>query len=145
MKKKKKVKYNRATMKCPYCGGGVTFRSADGIYKDNLNGTMLYVCKNYPACDAYVRVKAGTTEPLGTMADGKLRTLRIKAHQYFDLLHKTGIMTKEEAYQWLAYIISAPLSQAHIGYLGAYYCQVVIDESKKRLYSSKRKFYKGVG
>lgn len=138
MKKKKKA-VNYSTMKCPYCGGSVSFRSADGIYKDNSRGTMLYVCKNYPVCDAYVRVKPGTREPIGLMADGKLRALRNTAHHYFDKLHTTGIMTKDEAYRWLAFTISAPQSQAHIGYLGEYYCQRVIDESKRMLTAKKKK------
>ena len=60
-------------------------------------------------------------------------------------------MGKQEAYNWLAGVISAPLSQAHIGYLGEYYCQVVIDESKKLLerrqirYPSHRVWYQEGG
>ena len=42
-------------------------------------------------------------------------------------------MSKQEAYYWLANLISAPLSEAHIGYLGEYYCTQVIEESKKLL------------
>ena len=56
-------------MRCPYCGSPVELRSADGIYQDNRRGTWLYVCRNYPQCDAYVRVHAGTDIPVGTMAE----------------------------------------------------------------------------
>lgn len=42
-------------------------------------------------------------------------------------------MTRREAYQWLAYITQAPMSHAHIGHLGEYYCRVVIRESRKLL------------
>ena len=87
------------------------------------------------ACDAYVRVHPGTKKPVGTMANGKLRAMRSTAHRYFDMIHKSGLMTKNEAYQWLAYKVCAPLSQAHIGLMGEYYCQQVIDESKKLLIS----------
>lgn len=131
--KSKKKKVNYAEMRCPYCGGSVVLKSADGIYKDNKSDTLLYVCKHYPECDAYVQVKRGTKIPMGTMADGKLRALRIAAHRVFDKLHKSGAMSRQEAYMWLAHIIQAPLSQAHIGYLGEYYCNVVIEESKKLL------------
>ncbi|MBE5752641.1 MAG: hypothetical protein E7343_01060 [Clostridiales bacterium] len=96
---------------------------------------MLLVCRNYPVCDAYVRVLPGTNKPVGTMANGKLRAMRNTAHRYFDMIHKSGLMTKNEAYQWLAYKVCAPLSQAHIGLMGEYYCQQVIDESKKLLIS----------
>ena len=64
------------------------------------------------------------------MADGKLRALRTAAHHAFDKLYRNGFMTRQEAYMWLANLISAPLGQAHIGYLGEYYCNLVIQESR---------------
>lgn len=135
--KKNKTRYNYSTMRCPYCGATVELRSADGIYKENKNQTMLYVCRNYPACDAYVRVHPGTNIPVGTMANRKLRVLRETAHTYFDRLHTSGIMTKEEAYYWLANLIQAPLGKAHIGYLGEYYCKRVMQESMNLLNSPR--------
>ena len=130
-KKRKGLKSNQ--MRCPYCGKPVVFRSADGIYKDNSRGTMLYVCSDYPRCDAYVRAHAGTSIPVGTLANRELRSLRRTAHHYFDRLHESGMMSKQDAYQWLADLISAPLSQAHIGYLGEYYCKQVIEKSRELL------------
>ena len=130
---KKKTSFNYSTLRCPYCGSSVQYRSADGIYKENKNNTMLYVCSKYPVCDSYVRVHSGTNKPIGVMADGKLRALRTKAHHYFDKLYTSGLMTKNDAYYWLANLISAPLSEAHIGHLGEYYCNVVIEECKKNL------------
>ena len=130
--KKQKHARNQAP-RCPYCGSTTTLRSAEGIYKDNSRNTMLYVCRNYPSCDAYVRVQAGSNLPLGTMANGKLRTLRREAHHYFDQLYKRGIMSKDEAYLWMADILAVPMSRAHIGMMGEYYCSVVIEESKKLL------------
>jgi len=138
-KKGKGLEINR--MRCPYCGASVVYRSVDGIYRDNSRGTMLYVCSHYPQCDAYVRVHAGTNIPVGTLANHKLRTLRRTAHHYFDQLYRSGMMSKQDAYQWLADLICAPLSEAHIGYLGEYYCKQVIEESRKLLEqrNSKRK------
>ena len=51
-KKKKRKGFDRGGMRCPYCGSPVVYRSADGIYRDNSRGTMLYVCSRYPECDA---------------------------------------------------------------------------------------------
>lgn len=85
MKKKRK-----RPMRCPYCGATVVYRSADGIYQNNKNGAMLYVCSRYPECDAYVRVQPGTTIPLGTLANGDLRALRRETHHYFDRLYTSG-------------------------------------------------------
>ena len=133
-KSKKRKGINTAPSRCPYCGGKVIYRSADGIYQDNSRGTMLYVCSNYPECDAYVRTHTGTRMPVGTMANHELRMLRKTAHSYFDRLYKTGLMTKDEAYVWLANLIDAPLSQAHIGYLGEYHCGLVIEQCKLYLH-----------
>ena len=100
---------------------------------------MLYVCSNYPECDAYVRTHAGTRIPVGTMANHELRNLRNTAHHYFDQLYESGYMSKQDAYQWLADLIIAPLSEAHIWYLGEYYCKQVIEESRKLLERQKAK------
>ena len=123
---------------CPYCGSTVSLRSADGIYKENAAGAKLYVCSRYPDCDAYVRAVPGTNTPIGSMANGSLRALRSEAHKHFDLLFQTGLMTRNEAYIWLAAKLQAPLSKAHIGHLGEYYCRQVIEESKKMLENRRR-------
>lgn len=65
--KKKRKGITGGIHRCPYCGSPVTYRSADGIYKDNSRKTMLYVCSHYPECDAYVRVHTGTNIPVGTI------------------------------------------------------------------------------
>lgn len=138
-RKKNRKGFSMSQMRCPYCGGPVTYRSADGIYHDNSRNTMLYVCSHYPECDAYVRVHTGTNIPVGTLANQELRALRRTAHHYFDQLYQSGLMSKQDAYQWLADLICAPLSQAHIGYLGEYYCKQVIEESRKFLERSREK------
>ena len=134
---KKKQRAQCISPRCPYCGSHSVLRSADGIYRNNSKNTMLYVCSKFPACDSYVRVHPGTKIPMGTMANRQLRALRNEAHHYFDQLYKRGLMSKEDAYQWLASILAAPMGQAHIGLLGEYYCRQVIAESKKVLNSRK--------
>ena len=98
---------------------------------------MLYVCKRYPLFDAYVRTHPGTNRPVGTLANRELRSLRREAHRYFDRLYLSGMMSKEQAYEWLAHLIQAPMSEAHIGCLGEYYCRQVIDASRTMLASYK--------
>lgn len=132
-KKKKRKGFNVNQMRCPYCGSHVVYRSADGIYRDNSKGAMLYACAKYPDCDSYVRVHAGTNIPVGSLANHELRALRRTAHHYFNQLYECGYMSKQDAYQWLADLIMAPLSEAHIGYLGEHYCKEVIKESCKLL------------
>lgn len=133
MRKNKKKGNNPSKMRCPYCGAPMILRSADGIYKDNSQHNTLYVCRNYPECDTYVRTRPGTAQPLGTPANRELRALRIQAHRCFDAIHQNGYMTKKDAYVWLAALLQAPQSQAHIGFLSEYSCRKVIDESTRML------------
>ena len=123
-------------MRCAYCRSPVIIRSADGIYRKNDNNTMLCVCARYPVCDAYVRIHPGTKTPMGTLANGTLRALRQEAHRYFDRIHQSGLMSRQEAYAWLAGIVAAPMEHTHIGHLREYYCKVVIEESKRLLENS---------
>lgn len=106
-KKKKRKGFNRSSMRCPYCGSPVIYRSADGIYRDNSRGTMLYVCSHYPECDAYVRVHTGTNIPVGSMANHELRTLRRTAHHYFDQLYESGYMSKQDMMIFFKSVASA--------------------------------------
>ena len=141
---KKKKTFNPSTIRCCYCGASVTLRSAEGIIPEFKPGTMLYVCRNYPACDSYVKVHPGTKLPMGSLANKELRTLRRNAHFHFDQLYSTGLMSGEEAYEWLAAQLMLPMEKAHIGQLGPYYCQQVIDESKKLLQAQKGKTKRSV-
>ena len=137
MKKTKKnmdqIRPGTKSGRCLYCSKTIIFRSADGIYKENNRNTMLYVCSGYPICDAYVRVIPGTKVPVGSMANGNLRALRKEAHAQFDKLYLTELMTRSQAYEWLAGILQVPLSKAHIGQLGEYYCRQIIAESQRLL------------
>ena len=121
----KKKGIDPTRMRCQYCGGTAVLRSADGIYRKNPNHTMLYVCSNYPRCDAYVRTHAGTSIPVGTLANS-------------NQLYCSGLMSKQEAYLWLAELLQIPPSEAHIGLLGEYYCGEVIKESKRLLAQGNR-------
>lgn len=133
MKQKNKRKgIDRNAPRCPYCGSHTILRSADGIYRENSRNEMLYVCKNYPAFDAYVRVQKGTTIPLGTVANRELRELRAEAHRQFDKLFLRGYMSKHDAYQWLGGILGVPANQAHIGQLSVLACNLVIREVAKQ-------------
>lgn len=141
MKHKSKRKgIEKNAPRCPYCGSHTIYRSADGIYRENARNEMLYVCKNYPRCDSYVRVQPGTRIPLGTVANRKLRELRIEAHRQFDKLHKRGYMSKHDAYQWLGGVLGVTAREAHIGQLSMLSCNLVIREAKKQVewYQQKR-------
>lgn len=131
-KKKRKGVTNYAP-RCPYCGSTTVYRSATGIYAENPDDVMLYVCTNYPACDAYIRTQKGTAIPIGQMANGKLRALRTDAHRLFNQLYLKGYMPKQTAYGWLSLVLGVPKDKAHIAQLSEMQCELVIRETKKQL------------
>lgn len=116
-----------------HCGSHAVLRSAEGLCKKHREGAMAYVCARYPVCNSFVMAHPDTLEPMGSLAGPELRRLRYEAHQQFGKLYQTGLMSKKDAYRWLSMVIQAPMSHAHIGHLGEYYCQVVIRESKELL------------
>ena len=126
-------KRRKKPMRCPYCGAPVVYRSADGIYQNNKNGAMLYVCSRYPECGRLCAGAAGDDYPPGDAGQWGPACLRRETHQYFDKLYTSGWMTKQEAYRWLANFLQAPQSQAHIGYLGEYTCRQVLRACKEML------------
>ena len=131
-KKKRKGVTNYAP-RCPYCGSTTVYRSATGIYAENPDNVMLYVCTNYPACDAYIRTQKGTAIPIGEMANGKLRALRTDAHRLFNQLYLKRYMPKRTAYIWLSSVLGVPYEKAHIAQLSEMQCELVIRETKKQL------------
>ncbi|MDO4275280.1 MAG: zinc-finger-containing protein [Eubacteriales bacterium] len=120
-------------IRCPYCGGTAVLRKDSFVYGNHAKGQMVYVCSNYPACDAYVNVHPGTTIPKGTLANKALRKKRIRAHQVFDQIWKCGILSRQDAYRWISDKLCLDMRQAHIGQFGDYLCDQVIAESAKVL------------
>ena len=95
--------------------------------------TMLYVCTHYPQCDHLCAHPSGNNDPCGDAgqpsAAGRCATRRTAIL----ISCITAADDKQEAYLWLAGLLQAPLSQAHIGYLGSITARQVIEESKKLL------------
>ena len=92
-----------------------------------LKDEFVFVCEDFPACDTYVGCHPGTREPLGTMADRKLRLKRVKAHKAFDWAWESKRLTRTEAYELLADVLGVSRDDAHIGMLDLEDCQKVID------------------
>lgn len=53
----------KKSIRCPYCGGTAILRDASFVYGEKSYGGKVYVCSNYPRCDAYVGVHPGTRIP----------------------------------------------------------------------------------
>ena len=133
MKKKKKTKTAQRRILCPKCGAMAILRPASEIYGDPRRTDRLYVCSNYPKCRSYVSTYPGTNVPMGVLADGDLRNLRIQAHRKFDEVWKTGIMSRENAYRWMADRLGISMRDAHIAMFGEYRCRELIRECEQVL------------
>ena len=119
-------------MKCPYCGAEVVLRNSSEVYHNNKYYGKMWVCSNFPDCDAYVGCHAGTTIPLGRLANKRLRNLKKEAHRQFDPIWKSGLMSRKEAYRWLADMLRIPIDECHIGMFDIKMCQKVIYLCKKQ-------------
>lgn len=116
-------------MNCPYCGAKVELKDASFIYPNNSKSKKwgkMWVCSNYPKCNAYVGCHKGTTIPLGRLANERLRTLKMEAHKQFDPIWKSGLLSRKEAYKWLATMLNIPIDECHIGMFDIKMCQRVI-------------------
>lgn len=119
-------------LKCPYCGSPARLASPKEVYKHYNKKGNVWVCSNYPKCDAYVGCHPNTDIPLGRLANSKLRELKKEAHKQFDPLWKSGLMTRNEAYEWLAYMLHITESECHIGMFDEATCNKVIKLCKKQ-------------
>lgn len=73
-----------------------------------------------PGCDARVGVHKGSLRaaPLGTMARGPLRGLRMLVHDAFDPLWRGPsplFGSRSDAYAWLAEALGIPSARCHVG------------------------------
>lgn len=113
---------------CPYCGSLATLRPASVIHglSDISAGTYLYVCRRWPACDAYVTADRRTKQPLGTLANGDLRHKRILAHHALHSVQAQLGMNRDQSYRWLQTQMGLPGDQVHIAKCGDYRCEQII-------------------
>lgn len=130
---------NKRKVTCPYCGAPAILRSGSYVYGEDAMVEKLYVCANYPACDAYVGVFRDSDIPKGTLANSELRNKRIRVHRVFDEIWKQGIMTRGQTYQWMQYKFGLTKEQAHIGHFSDYMCLQVLDACNEVLANCREK------
>lgn len=115
--------------KCPYCGSTPELVDSKEIYGRSYG--YAYLCR---PCDAYVGCHKGTTEPLGRLADARLRDLKKRAHFLFDRLWKESKRTtRSKAYQSLADHLNIPAKYCHIGMFNPEQCFRTMDFATRDL------------
>lgn len=123
----------RKIVKC-HCGAHAMKRPASVVHGTKAKAEeYLYVCSRYPACDSYVGTHKKSLEPMGTLADKKLRIKRIEAHKFFNQLWESGIMQKWQAYKWMEAKFGLNRNQAHIAKFSEYMCDELISVCKQVL------------
>ena len=123
---------------CPECGKLATLVDSEIVYGHSY-GPIWY-------CDCvkgsvYVGCHKGTTNPLGTMANARLRYYRKRAHAAFDPLWKgkTATMSRTEAYHWLASRMSISVDECHVALFDEERCKMVerVSRYKRGLFDVK--------
>jgi hypothetical protein len=111
---------------CPYCGKESKLVTGETLYphRKDLYSLQFYLCSQ---CDAYVGCHPGSNRPLGRLANKELREAKSAAHRVFDLIWKTGKMTRFNAYGWLANQLGIKRSNCHIGEFDVDKCKAVIE------------------
>lgn len=130
---------------CPYCWTPARLTDSTEVY-DRDYGHSMWVCSNYPDCDAYVGCHKGTTDPKGRLANASLREAKQRAHSALDPLWRDAPKhynlprppyrraavkriqqsMRRRVYRWLAYQLGLEENEAHIGWFDEDTCDRVI-------------------
>lgn len=91
----------------------------------------IWVCGNFPLCDARCGCHKGTHKPLGTLADKETRKLREMVHAAFDPMWKKGGLKRNVAYLKLAEAMQIRYDECHVGMFNAMRCKAALDCIKR--------------
>jgi hypothetical protein len=106
---------------CPECDGEMVLR--------NSRYGLFYGCTKFPNCRA-AHGAHPDGRPLGVPADKETKQARIRAHDAFDTLWKSGLMKRGEAYRWMQDAMGMSEDEAHIGRFGSEQCELLIQKVK---------------
>lgn len=116
------------TLNCPYCGEKAVLIDSAEVYRGTSYGPI-WICR---PCKAWVGCHAGTVHPLGRLANGKLRRLKMDVHRLFDPLWKEKKISRKDAYRWLALALEIEFKRCHIGNFDEDMCERAIKLIKAR-------------
>lgn len=116
---------------CPYCKNFSEEVTGDIIYahRRDLHSKKFFQCK---LCDAYVGTHLGTGQPLGTLANKRLRKLRSLVHASFDMIWQQEGIPRTVAYEMLAEAMNIPIENCHIAMFDELQCKQAVDVINSR-------------
>jgi hypothetical protein len=119
---------------CNYCRRPAELYSGRAVYPDreDLFQRQFWVC--WP-CQAWTgcRQEGDLSAPLGPLANEDLRQARYEAHKAFEPLWKTGGMTREQAYTWLAGALQMDPQLCRINALSVAECRQAVELAKAEM------------
>lgn len=104
---------------CPECGSLLELKES------KLYSKPVWCCTGYPKC----RVKHSAHSdgrPMGVAGTRSESKARIRAHKEFDALWGDGIMSRGEAYEWLALSMGLRKADCHLARFSEQECDLVI-------------------
>lgn len=119
-------------VQCPYCLQRAKLTTSKEVYPNHGNHYpgFFYLCS---PCDAYVGCHPGTSRPLGSPANYRLRQLRSQAHRVFDEIWRGRRgYSRGKAYRWLAKQFD--VEDIHIGESNEDQCLRIIEVAKTHPY-----------
>ena len=120
MAKSRLLEIDLENVVCPYCNQVAELMTGRELYGEDsvTDDQNFWVCKK---CDAYVGCHRRSpeygiegNEPLGRLANRRLRMARIKVHIMFDPLWKVAGWDRTRSYEWLAKRLGMPPDDCHV-------------------------------
>lgn len=108
-----------ATLTCPECGASMVLRAAR---QGRFAGRPFYGCATFPLCRA-AHGAHPDGKPLGIPGDAATKAARCRAHDAFDLIWKTGMMSRKGAYAWMRWRLGLADEEGHIGRFDVATCE----------------------
>ncbi|WP_298128442.1 zinc-finger-containing protein [Ferrovum sp.] len=110
-------------VECPYCDNQAELVQGKEIYPypgSPQNG-MYWLCR---PCKAWVGTHKNSPRfaPKGSLANAELRRARQEAHAAFDVIWTENLMSRAEAYAWLARELGVQVKRCHIGFFDVVQC-----------------------
>jgi hypothetical protein len=116
---------------CPYCQAKAARTSGKEIYplRPEFAAKVFWACL---PCGAWVGCYPGGDKPLGRLANKELRQAKVRAHEAFDPLWRSGELTRTDAYAWLAEQLGLSAVDCHIGMFDLDGCEAVCNAVFRR-------------
>ncbi|MGG7670049.1 zinc-finger-containing protein [Yersinia sp. J1] len=110
-----------APTECHFCSDSVQIATHQEVYgRDYSDWPYIYLCQG---CGAYVGLHPFTAIPLGTLADKATRQARKQCKTPFECIWQSRLMSRSQAYGWLAEKMGIPAEKCHFGWFDIKQCQ----------------------